>query len=246
VRLNPGVAAAEGAISGLALAYNLAVHRALPHATHIPVNLAAAGVFLVLARAAGTSLDDLGLSPGHIPAGLKVGLAASAPIAATVALTASIPTISGFYDDHRVTRTQTRHVLYRALVRTPLGVAVPEETIFRGAVLSLALRDHNPVTAVALNALLFGLWHVLPTIDSLEGNAAGTMVGDHEGKRVGATAGVVLATAVAGAALAGLRLCSGSLLAPVIAHTSLNALALLAGHLRHRLVIAAGEGDVSQ
>lgn len=221
-------------VSALVLAYNLAIHRALPHATHLPANLTAAAVFVLLARRAGATLDDMGLRPERAGAGVRTGLAATAPIAAAIALTAGVPASRGLYDDHRVTQAGARHVVYRALVRTPLAIALPEEAIFRGALLGLFLRNRSPSGAAAWSALGFGLWHVLPTLDTLRTTPVGALVRDDGAKRLAALAGMVAATAGAGAGFAWLRLRSGSLVAPVLAHSAVNGLAFVAGHLLHR------------
>jgi membrane protease YdiL (CAAX protease family) len=90
--------------------------------------------------------------------------------------------------------------------------------IFRGVLLALGQRSRSNTWAVATSSALFGLWHVVPTLESLARNADGPA-----GQRVAAsTAAVVAATAGAGAAFAALRLLSGSVVAPVIAHATLN------------------------
>jgi membrane protease YdiL (CAAX protease family) len=62
---------------------------------------------------------------------------------------------------------------------------------------------------------------VYPTIGSL-GRGGGGVVGDRPRRVGGATAAVVAATAGAGVLFAALRLRSGSVAAPVIAHAALN------------------------
>ena len=71
---------------------------------------------------------------------------------------------------------------------------------------------------------MFGLWHVRPTSDLL---AANDLAGP-AGARVVALVGAVVATALAGYLLCLLRIRSRSLVAPFIAHASINSLALVA------------------
>ena len=76
--------------------------------------------------------------------------------------------------------------------------------------------------AVASSSIWFGLWHVYPTIGSLARGTGGAVVGDQPHRVGGATAAVVVSTAAAGAVFAGLRLRSGSVAAPMLAHAALN------------------------
>ena len=46
-------------------------------------------------------------------------------------------------------------------------MAAAEEIAFRGALLCLLLRRHRRATAVASSSLLFGLWHLLPTLPAM-------------------------------------------------------------------------------
>ena len=82
------------------------------------------------------------------------------------------------------------------MVRIPLGTAVAEETIFRGAVLGLLTQRHPRARAVAVSSALFGCWHVLPTLDTLALNPVGEAVGDDA--VVGEAHEPVLAGAVGG------------------------------------------------
>ncbi len=47
--------------------------------------------------------------------------------------------------------------------------------MFRGALLGLFLRRHTRPTAVLASSTRFGLWHVLPTLDTLDANPAGVL-----------------------------------------------------------------------
>ena len=108
------------------------------------------------------------------------------------------------------------------MVRIPLETALAEEVIFRGVLLGLGLRSRSRIGAVVSSSIWFGLWHVYPTLGSLGRGGGGGVVGDQPHHVGGATAGVVAATAGAGVLFAVLRLRSGSVAAPVIAHAALN------------------------
>jgi membrane protease YdiL (CAAX protease family) len=69
---------------------------------------------------------------------------------------------------------------------------------------------------------VFGLWHVLPTTASLDTSAASERIGERRGRSVGAVAGVVGATAVAGVGFSALMRRARSVSAPVLVHAALN------------------------
>ena len=126
------------------------------------------------------------------------------------------------FGDERVAGHGRARAAYELAVRIPVETAVSEEVIFRSALLGLALSRRSTPAALASTSLLFGLWHVLPTWASLDGSALGTLTGTRPAPRVTSVVGVVGATTCAGLAFAALRLRSGSVVAPVVAHAALN------------------------
>ena len=86
-------------------------------------------------------------------------------------------------------------------------------------------------------SLLFGAWHVLPTLDHYQGNPARDLVADPSRGRRLAVLATSASTTGAGTIFAGLRLRSRSVVAPVLAHAAINMSAYLAGR---RLVRVGG------
>jgi membrane protease YdiL (CAAX protease family) len=84
---------------------------------------------------------------------------------------------------------------------------------------------------VAVAALVFGVWHVRPTLGGL---AANDLV-DGTWARALAVLAVCVFTAAAGVLLSWLRLRSGSLLAPALLHLATNTLGTIAATAVHRL-----------
>ena len=117
------------------------------------------------------------------------------------------------------------------LIRIPLGTVLWEETAFRGVLLAALLRVLPPRTAVGISAAVFGLWHIRPTLDA---TAANDLAAGLPGRTAAVLSGCVL-TAAAGVLFTGLRMRSGSLLAPVLVHAAANCLGLLAAAAAHRL-----------
>jgi membrane protease YdiL (CAAX protease family) len=113
--------------------------------------------------------------------------------------------------------------MFQALVEVPFGTVLLEEVAFRAVLFSMLARRYGVVWAIVWSALIFGLWHVLPSIGTHEQNAAlGKVAGQGLRGNIVAVSLSVLGTAVAGVLFNGLRLLSGSLLAPMGLHWATN------------------------
>jgi membrane protease YdiL (CAAX protease family) len=211
------------------LAYNAVVNRVVPRRWHVPANLAAAGALVAFARHAGASDHDLGLDRTRLARGVRIGIAVATPVAGVVAILATHPTTRSLFADDRFARGGARTARYEALVRIPLATALAEEVIFRGVLVGLAGRRHDPVRAAMWSAAIFGLWHVLPTLEGVEPLGPGPTEWSHAGGVAGAVAANVAATAAAGLAFSWLRAVSGSIVAPAIVHAAVNATAYAGG-----------------
>jgi membrane protease YdiL (CAAX protease family) len=206
--------------------HNVVGNEVLPAATYVPVNIATGAALFGIALGAGCSLAGLGLARSTLPKGVAAGAVAALLVAVVLALAAAIPATRVLFEDRRVANVDGAELVYQAFVRIPVGTAAFEELAFRGVLLALLLRITSTVPAVMASSVLFGLWHVLPTLSALRVNelAAGT------GARLGAVAGAVIATAVAGGLFCWLRLVTGSLVAPMIAHTATNSFAIVTAY----------------
>ncbi len=106
----------------------------------------------------------------------------------------------------RFFRTDYPRPWYTALVSVPLATVVFEEVAFRGVLWGLIDRDHGPIWATGVTALLFGLWHLGPGRPWTDALATGA-------------AGVVLGT---------LRAVGGGVVAPMLVHWAADGLGVLA------------------
>jgi uncharacterized protein len=229
-RSSRGAALEIGAAAAV-IGYGVLVNRVVPSEVYVPVNLAAACAAVAAAHALGSSWRDLGLARDRMTAGLKLGGLTLIPIAAAVALGLAIPWTRDFFRDTTIVGASTAEALYTLLLRIPFGTAMAEELIFRGALLGLYLQRHRPWVAALLSSLVFGVWHVLPTLHSLGTNPGASATQDSPLLQAGAVALVVLATAVAGMFFSWLRLRSGSILAPWLTHTGFNSIGYLGSRL---------------
>jgi membrane protease YdiL (CAAX protease family) len=222
------------------LGYSVVVTRAVPSRGYVPANVAAAAAAVAVASRAGVARSTMGLRPARLRRGTRVGLAAGIPVAAAIAAAAALPATRRFFYDERTVRGGRGYALYEGVVRIPLGTALAEEVIFRGALMGWLLHRRSPAYAVVVSSGLFGLWHILPTLDGLRMNPVGELINGSRSRTAGALAAVVVSTAAAGCAFAWLRLRSGSVLAPAIAHTTMNAGAFAAGRFVARSRAPAG------
>lgn len=199
--------------AGLAV-WNYLINRRIRPRHYVASNLAASAVLVALGSRLATP-RQLGL---HLERGLPIGLAGAGVVALGSVVASRLPATAHFFDDKRVSRDD---VTYQALVRIPLGTVVLEELAFRSVL--PALVDGGDRSAPSLrSAALFGLWHVIPTINTLDING----VEDRRTKTAAVAAGVAT-TAVAGWVFDLLRLRSGSVVAPMLVHWSGNAFSYL-------------------
>ena len=225
---NPPSAGTEAAASAATLAYNVAISQVTSGIGYVMANDSAAVLSVAAARTCGVSWASLGVRPDRLGRGIRIGLTTALLAAAVVGLGAVVPATRGFFHDERARGGGTRHVLFETLVRIPLGTALPEEVIFRGSLLGLFTQRHSPAVAASMSSILFGVWHVLPTLRTLPLNPAGARVRGNPMRAVGVVLATVTATTLAGYGFAWLRFRSGSIAAPLVAHASLNGAAYLA------------------
>jgi uncharacterized protein len=209
------------------LGWSVVANLILGDLAYVSRNLALAAGLLALAWWAGASARDLGVQRSRIRAGAGWGLGASVVVAVVlivaVALAEVVAPIGALLADERAAQPESE-IVHAMLVRIPFGTAVFEEVAFRGVLLGLLLRATSAVRAVAISSVVFGVWHVPPTLVTLTINDMAWA----SSAAIGAVLGAVVVTTIAGVIFAWLRLRSGSVLAPILAHWATNALGLLA------------------
>lgn len=215
------------AVTGVALVAGATIP-ILPRRVRPAANVLAAAAALHLALRHGLDRTDLGAAPADLPSGARTGATAAALVTAAAAASVTPSRTRELFVDTRVTEAPSTHAAYEVLVRIPLTTALTEELLFRGAVLGAWRRALGTPAAVAASSLAFGLWHVLPALESHAHNPAGARISARAGGRPAHVVGTVIATAAAGAGFAALRLRSRSVLAPILAHTATNELGYLA------------------
>ena len=159
------------------------------------VHAALAAALAVSARA------PLGLRPPQLWSGLRLGLAAAAPVIIGVAASTAVPPVRSAMAERDLPVSSSRWLA----VRIPVGTVWSEEAAFRAALGTVAADAFGPTGGRLLQSLAFGLSHIA--------DARGT------GEPLIPT---VLVTGVAGWIFALLRERSGSLAAPMLAHLAIN------------------------
>ncbi len=208
---------------------NLIAHFTTPWASVATVPAAAAGLVL-LVRSRGLGWAELGLGREHWKTGAGYALAAVGIVGAVIVIGALLPwTRPMFMNNNYATISGA---LIASMIIIPLQTVIPEELAFRGVLHGALTRAWGFRGVAAAGSLLFGLWHVSTSLGLTSSNIGFTRM--FGGGVLGTVAGVllaVIATGVAGFVFTWLRRRSGSLLAPIAMHWSLNGLGALAAAL---------------
>ncbi len=205
---------------------NLVAHFTTPWASVATVPAAAVGLLLLL-RTRGLGWAELGLGREHWKTGVGYAVAAVAAVLTVIAVGALLPWTRPLFMNDRYVALST--ALIASMVIIPLQTVIPEELVFRGVLHGALTRAWGFRGVAAAGSLLFGLWHVATSLGMTSGNVGFTRL--FGGGVVGSLAGVLLAvvaTTAAGFIFTWLRRRSGSLLAPIALHWSLNGLGALA------------------
>ena len=219
------------AITLAAVLYNNLVNL-LPQNVHdvlyVPLNLVVGAVFgLVAWRWLCLGRAGLGLGHHALLPGLRWGTGAGLAIVAPLYVALLVPAGQGLLDDARAQELGPLALAYAAAVRIPLGTALFEEWVFRGVLYAAWWKAAGSRAAWAIPSAAFGLWHVTPSLEALAANRPDASAG----LVFLFVTGSVLATALGGVLFAALRVRTGGIVAPVVAHGLLNSLALVASYL---------------
>jgi membrane protease YdiL (CAAX protease family) len=219
--------AAEAVLLGLLAGHNWVSNRALSRWGYVPGGLAAGMAAVWLSRRGGATREELGLEAQRMGNGIRVGAIASTLAIGTIGAAVAMPRTRRLFVDERARHPSGAALVYEMAVRIPIGTAVGEELLFRSALLGLSLSRRSWGASVAWSSTLFGLWHVVPTIATLPGSAALAEMSVQRG-RGAAVASAVVVTTVGGVVFAELRRRSGSIVAPILLHATLNVVAFAA------------------
>ncbi|WP_046729293.1 CPBP family intramembrane glutamic endopeptidase [Streptomyces humi] len=192
----------------------------------------ASAVLVALLFWAGGSWTELGLGRGSWSDGVRWAFALIGIVAAVYLCGALLPVTRGLFEDQRTDALSGPEITFKALVAVPVGTVLLEEVAFRGVLFALLCRLRTATAAAVLSSVLFGLWHILPSLNlGADKPTLGSVFGHSVTGVVLVDVGAVLFTTVAGCLLCWLRDRSGSLLAPTALHWAVNALGYAVGFL---------------
>ena len=214
-----------GLVVGVLVVHNLVTNLWFIDRGYVPVNLATAGLLVWL-----VGPEGLGLHVGWVP--LAVGGAGAVVVLGLVGLIAWVPATRPLLADQRMAGVDARGTAWRAVVRIPRGTVVLEEVAFRGVLPSLM--------PAAVAAVLFGLWHIVPTARTLDVNG----VARSWSARVAVLGGAVVVTTVVGLVFWELREATGSLVAPALVHGAANSGATIAAFVVLRSASTPAPADL--
>ena len=203
--------------------FNLLYHRVAPQAHHLVWALSGTFFLLALGLLDGNSWTDMGLGWGYLFWGFLWALGSIGVVTAGYLLASSFRKGRDAMHDERISSLSGPRMMFNALVQVPFGTVLFEEIAFRAVLFAMLARRFGVVWALVISAVLFGLWHILPSIGTHEQSAAlGSVVGEGRRGNILAVVLSVITTTVAGVVFAGLRLLSGSVLAPMGLHWATN------------------------
>lgn len=217
---------ALGGLIVLLVITNVALNRVIPDWGYLFSFVVAGVAALLIAHDGGASIRDMGLGRDAVGRSALVGLAAGTVAAVLIFSNLGVSAFDGLYEDSRAEGLGLGGLVYQAVIRIPLGTALGEEVLFRGALLGLLLTTYSRWTAVALSSLLFGLWHLLPSLSVQTANQSLSSL-----PLTAVIPGAIVSTALAGVVFAWLRIRTRHLAAPVIFHAMINASALVAAYV---------------
>ncbi|MBV9446773.1 MAG: CPBP family intramembrane metalloprotease [Streptosporangiaceae bacterium] len=199
----------------------------VPHAS-LAVGPVCAAVLMAIARSAGLSWRDLGVGPGTWRRGIQWASALIGAVALVLAAGAAFPPTRDLFRDSRY-HLGLGSALLTAFVLIPVGTVLLEEVAFRGVLWGLLRRVRGTLMATVVSSVLFGLWHVLPSLGlATDNEAIGGAVGKGTSAEAVTVLGTVLFTAASGVVFCELRRRSGSVLASAGLHWATNGLSVLA------------------
>jgi membrane protease YdiL (CAAX protease family) len=187
-------------------------------------------VLLALTKRRGMGWAELGLSPRDLRRGSKYALAAVGLVLTVVAVGALLPLTRPFFMADRYATISG--AIVASMIVIPLQTVIPEELAFRGVLHGTLNRVSGFRGVAAAGSLMFGLWHIASSMGLTSGNEGlSGFLGTGVVGQVAGILGAVLATAAAGLVFTWLRHRSGSLIAPIALHWSLNGAGALAAAL---------------
>lgn len=204
---------------------NIVNNRVAPQEHYLLWAFGGSVVLLAIGLLDGATWTDLGLSWRYWLSGLIWAAGCIGVVTAFYLLGSAFRRTRVAFHDERMGELTGTRMVFQALVEVPFGTVLLEEIAFRSVLFAMLARRFGLGWAIVISAVLFGLWHVLPSIGTHEQNPAlGSVAGSGVRGNVIAVTLSVITTSIAGVLFIGLRLVSGSVIAPMGLHWATNGL----------------------
>jgi membrane protease YdiL (CAAX protease family) len=200
---------------------NLANHYWLPRLYMLTCPLVAV-LLVVVGRLAGLSWTELGMGRRFLLQGGLWAAGGVLVVATGYGVALAVPGLRLLTGD----APTTREALFVGLVEVPWATVLLEETAFRGVLWGLLAHDHGPLAATMVSSVLFGFWHVAPSL-RVDGLRPPPRLAAHSWAVPLWVGGTILLTAAGGAVFCELRRLSGSVTAAMGLHWATNGLGYL-------------------
>lgn len=201
---------------------NVMSNKVIPNWLYVPWNVAVALALLWAARRE-VSNEEMGFT--QWASGARWGGVLLAGTTAVLLVGLALPAFSDMFDDNRVTDSVWAWV-YHAFLRIPLGTAFMEETAFRAVLPALFAVRWGVLRGCIAASVLFGFWHVLPSLGLNKANSTfADLFGDGTVGVIATIAFAVVSTMVAGLVWCWIRYRSGSILSTILGHVATNSVA---------------------
>lgn len=212
--------------------YSLFITRIVPKKYYSFSNILIALGAIAYALSIGLSTAQLGLSLDLLKKGLALGTLLSLPIIIIILLLASQKSLRKHFGATPEKNYNLRFFAHELFFRIPFGTAFSEEVIFRCVLLAILLSNHPRPTAIIVSSLLFGLWHIFPTLHTAKNrDPLIEMMDDTRKRNTVAVITSVLATTVAGFIFTLITIKAGSFVASWLVHCTINGFATAGGYL---------------
>lgn len=224
-----------GIVVAALAALNVMYHLLPPGVLWLPP--VAALALLGYARKKGLSWEQLGLGRGRVRSGALWAGGAIAIVAGIYLAGFLLPLTRPAFLDARY-HLGVAGALVSAFIVIPVGTILLEEVAFRSVLWGMLSRHMTTWRVLLTSSVLFGLWHVLPSLHLAAANRGVHEVfgGAGASGNLLAVLGTVAFTALGGVVAGELRRRSGSLLASAGMHWATNALGVLFGLMAWKIV----------
>ncbi len=217
-------------VTALVLTWNNAGHllpaKLRERSATIRALIIATGAILWLAR------EDVMVKDGLVEA-IPFALGALAILALAVTLFRFFPALARPLKDRRIAAMDKKQFVGYTALRIPLSTAFVEELVFRGLIWFVFEAVVGPGWTLLATSVAFGLWHVV---------VAARQAQDRGEVMVTWVTGTVIVTALAGLGFGWLRMVTGGIWAPFVAHSVVN----IIGSIGARSAARVGDRDSAQ